>query len=75
MKSTVTFKEYFEIYVEEMTVGGAMGGSSGGFSPSNPTSSDFYAPGDARIATSDNYMRTRAGIIKRKKKKVKTIKR
>lgn len=75
MKSTVTFKEYFEIYVEEMTVGGVMGGSSGGFSPSNPTSSDFYAPGDARIVTPDKYIRTRAGNIKRKKKKVKTSKR
>ena len=71
MKSTVTFKEYFEIYVEEMTVGGAMGGSTGGFSPNNPTSSDFYAPGDARIATPDQYIRTRAGAIKRNKKRAK----
>jgi len=71
MKSTVTFKEYFEIYVEEMTVGGVMGGSTGGFSPSNPTSSDFYAPGDARIATPDQYICTRAGAIKRNKKRAK----
>ena len=51
-----------------MTAGGAMGGSLGGFSPDNPTSSDFYAPGDARIATPDKYIRTRSGILRRKRK-------
>ena len=71
MKSTVTFKEYFKIYVEDMTAGSAMGGSAGGFSPSNPTSSDSYAPGDARIATPDKYIRTRSGIIRRGKRKAK----
>lgn len=68
MKSTVTFKEYFQLYIEDMTAGGAMGGSAGGFSPSNPSSTDFYAPGDARIATPDKYIRTRSGIIRRKRK-------
>jgi hypothetical protein len=46
VKSTVTFKQYF---YENMTVGAALGGSSGGFSPDNISGSDFYAPGDARI--------------------------
>lgn len=68
MKSTVTFEEYFKIYVEDMTAGGAMGGSAGGFSPDSPTSSDFYAPGDARIATPYKYIRTRSGILQRKRK-------
>lgn len=54
-----------------MTVGGAMGGSAGGFSSNNPTSSDFYAPGDARIATPDKYIRTRSGVIRRGKRKTK----
>lgn len=51
-----------------MTVGGALGGSEGGFSPDNPTSSDFYAPGDARLPA--NYgTYTRKGKIKRKRKR------
>ena len=71
MKSTVTFKEYFKIYVEDMTAGSVMGGSADGFSASNPNSSDFYARGDARIATPDSYIRTRSGAIKRRKRKAK----
>jgi len=64
MKSTVTFKEYFQTYYEDMTAGGVVGGSAGGFSPDSPTSSDFYAPGDARIATSSKIVQKRLGIIK-----------
>lgn len=51
-----------------MSVGGVMGGGVGGFSPDNPSSSDFYAPGDARIATPDKYIRTRSGVVRRKRK-------
>lgn len=51
-----------------MTAGGTVGSSVGGFSPDNPVSSDFYAPGDTRIATPDKYIRTRSGIIRRKRK-------
>lgn len=69
MKSTVTFKKYFEVYVEDMTAGDAMGGSNGGFSPDNPNSSDFYATGDARRVTADRYIHTRSGAIKRSKRK------
>jgi len=71
MKSTVNFKEYFDLYVENMTSGGVMGGSAGGFSANKPISSDFYAPGDARIATPDKYIRTRSGVIRRGKRKAK----
>ncbi len=65
MKSTVTFKDYF---YENMTAGAALGGSSGGFSPDNISSSDFYAPGDARIPKG-GAVYTRAGKLKRKKRK------
>ena len=36
MKSTVTFKEYFKLFVE-MDTAGVVGGSGGGFSPNNPS--------------------------------------
>lgn len=51
-----------------MSAGDVVGVSSGGFSPDNPTSSDFYAPGDARLATTDKYIRTRSGMLRRKRK-------
>lgn len=66
MKSTVNFKEYFDQYILEMSEGGVMGGSAGGFSPDNPTSGDFYAPGDARIATPSKTILKRGGAIKMK---------
>lgn len=65
MKSTVTFKEYF---YENMTVGNALGGNIEGFSPNNISGSDFYAPGDARIAKG-GAIYTRGGKMKRKKAK------
>lgn len=67
MKSTVTIEEIYQRLVE-MDSAGVLGGSVEGFSPNNPTSSDFYAPGDARIATPDKYIRTRSGILQRKRK-------
>ena len=51
-----------------MTTGEALGGSSGGFSPTNISGSDFYAPGDARIPKG-GAVYTRAGKLKRKKRK------
>lgn len=46
MGNARTFKQYFE----EMTADSAgVGGTGDGFSPSNITSSDSYAPGDARV--------------------------
>lgn len=67
MKSTVTFKQFF---YESMTVGAALGGTAGGFSPNNISGSDFYAPGDARIPKG-GAVYTRAGKLKRKKRKKK----
>jgi hypothetical protein len=67
VKSTVTFKQYF---YENMTVGAALGGSNGGFSPDNISGSDFYAPGDARIPKG-GAVYTRAGKLRRKKRKQK----
>ena len=52
-----------------MTAGGVVGGISGGFSPDNPTSSDFYAPGDARIATPSKIIQKRSGALKIKSKR------
>ena len=59
------------MYVEDMTTGGAMGGSAGGFSPStgNINSADSYAPGDARIATPSKFIQKRSGAIKMKIKR------
>lgn len=67
MKSTVTFKQYFDnVYSEDIT-STAIGGSEGGFSPDNINSSDFYAPGDARNPTPSKVIQTRKGAIRRKK--------
>ena len=65
MKSTVTFKQFF---YESMVVDTALGGSSGGFSPDNISSSDFYAPGDTRIPKG-GAVYTRTGKLRRKKRK------
>jgi hypothetical protein len=65
VKSTVTFKDYFN---EDMTAGLALGGSPGGFSPDNISGSDFYAPNDARIAKGGSTY-TRAGKVKRNRKR------
>ena len=74
MKSTETFDECYESYIIEMTAGGVMGGSAGGFDPaSNIVSVDSYAPGDSRIATPSNIIQKRGGAtkmkLKRKRKK------
>ncbi len=65
MKSTVTFKQFF---YESMTVGAALGGSAGGFSPDSISGSDFYAPGDARIPKG-GAVYTRAGKLRRKRRR------
>lgn len=41
-----TFKQYFE---EMTTASAGVGGTGEGFAPNNSTSSDSYAPGDARV--------------------------
>lgn len=45
-----------------------MGGSTGGFGPDSISGSDFYAPGDARIAKGGATY-TRRGKVKRKTKR------
>lgn len=65
MKSTVTFSQYF---YENNTVGDALGGSSGGFSPDNISGSDFYAPGDTRIPKGGATL-SRKGLVKRRRKR------
>lgn len=56
-----------------MDSAGVLGGSAGGFSSNNPTSSDFYAPGDARIATPSKIIQKRSGAIKLKSKRKRKI--
>ncbi len=72
MKSTVTFKEYFYKIYEDVTAGSALGGV-GGFNPQTDAinSSDFYAPGDARVPKGSGVIQTRGGAIKRKKRRKK----
>lgn len=73
MKSTVTFKEFFNKLYEDVTAGSALGGTSG-FNPQadSVNSSDFYASGDARIPKGSKVIQTRGKAIKiksRRKKK------
>ena len=72
MKSTVTFKEFFYRFCEDITAGSALGGSAG-FNPQagEITSSDFYAPGDARIPKGSKIVQTRGKAIKIKKRRKK----
>lgn len=72
MKSRDLFAEAFmKALREDSTATGALGGSTGGFNPEGGSisSSDFYAPGDARIPKGGRVIQTRRGAIKRRKKK------
>jgi hypothetical protein len=60
MKSTVTFKEYFDLFAEMASAG--VTGGSGGFSPDNPNSSDSYGTNDNR-----NYTPSGPPVIQRRK--------
>jgi hypothetical protein len=70
MKSTVTFKEFFYRFCEDITAGSALGGTSG-FNPQSDeiTSSDFYAPGDTRLPKGSKIIQTRGKAIKVKKRR------
>jgi len=72
MKSTVTFKEFFYRFCEDITAGSALGGVSG-FNPQagDITSSDFYAPGDIRLPKGSKIIQTRGKAIKAKKRRKK----
>ena len=53
MSGFIKFADYFKKVIEEdMTAASAgVSGDGSGFSPDNSTSSDSYAPGDARMPT------------------------
>lgn len=71
-KSTGKFQEAFnKLLVEDSITAVALGTSSGGYDPAagKITSSDSYAPGDARIATPDGVIQKRTGVIKMKSKR------
>lgn len=71
-KSIGKFQEAFIKLIEEDSITAvALGGSTGGYDPSagKITSSDSYAPGDARIATPPNVIQKRVGAIKLKTKR------
>ena len=71
-KSIGRFQEAFNKVIEEdSSTAVALGGSPGGFDPAagKITSSDFYAPGDARIATPSGVIQKRTGAIKLKTKR------
>jgi hypothetical protein len=70
MKSTVTFKQFYE----ETTAGGAFGGNVGGFNPENNiiNSTDFPAKDDARLTFKTPGVLTRDGLKRKRKRKRKT---
>lgn len=71
-KSIGRFQEAFNKVIEEDSITAvALGGSPGGFDPAagKITSSDSYAPGDARNATPPSVIQKRTGAIKLKSKR------
>jgi len=71
-KSIGKFAKYFKkLLDEDMTAGDAGVGSTGGFSPDNISSSDFYAPGDSRTPFP---IFGKGKVLKRKLKKKKKAK-
>jgi len=66
-----------KIVNEDVTSGDAVGGSPGGFNPDgNITSSDFYAPGDARRPKAlFAGVLTRKGLSKKRKRKKRRVRR
>lgn len=65
MKSTGTFKRFF---YENLTAGGVLGDTGGGFSADTPFSHDFYATGNNQIPKGGGVL-TRSGKLKRIKRK------
>lgn len=76
MKSTVTFKEFF--FKEDVTAGSALGDpSADGYSPASNIYSgpNVYAPGDARVPKLlKGGIQTRFGVLNKKKKKRRKLK-
>ena len=72
-KSTSKFAKAFKRVLEEdMTAASAGVAGEAGFAPNDSTSSDSYAPGDARVPKVLGKVQTR--IKKKKKKKAKKAK-
>ncbi len=72
MKSSNWFASAFlRLLHEDSSAFSALGGSAGGFDPEKGqiTSADFYAPGDARIPKGSNTILTRAGALKKRRKR------
>ncbi len=75
-KSTTKFAKYFyKIIEEDMTAAGAAGAlgpeAAGSFAPNASTSTDSYAPGDARVPKALGKVQRRADVDPKKKKKKK----
>jgi len=71
-KSIGKFQEAFNKVIEEDSITAvALGSSPGGFDPAagKITSSNFYDPDGARIATPDGVIQKRSGAIKLKSKR------
>jgi hypothetical protein len=64
---------FLKLIAEDITAASALGSSEGGFNPEAGVinSTDFYAKGDARIATPPSVVQTRKGAIKRRRSKKK----
>jgi len=69
MNTSCKFAEsFFKLIKEDSTAGGSLGGVNG-FDPDGEiNSSDFYAPGDARLPKGSKKVLTRKGALKKKKK-------
>jgi hypothetical protein len=75
-KSTSKFAKYFyKVIEEDMTAAGAAGAlgpeAAGSFAPNASTSTDSYAPGDARVPKALGKVQRRADVDPKKKKKKK----
>jgi len=62
-------KIFINLLKEDSTAGGSLGGVQGFDPDGNINSSDFYAPGDARLPKGSKKVQTRNGTAKSKKKK------
>lgn len=77
MESSGKFERIFIklIHEDSSTGGGALGAAAvtGGYDPATGhiNSSDFYAPGDARIPKGSKVILTRNGALKKRKKRKK----
>jgi hypothetical protein len=72
MKSTVTFKVFFDEYISEDTTSAAFISSDNVadiYDPDNPVSSDKYNKLDSRVAKGSKVILSRKGKVKTQKRK------